>query len=813
VISQATIKKYKLDADSLKAAFTAEKLKKPIKDLIRLVADRQKEGRERNLSDYKKWAVIDMAYDTPANQETEALLHHILAGGGNEVEIFKGLEKWGLNPECLFCKGDVVNGKQQWIPNFPFFKNFTIPLVRAYLTIRQANIFNDRNTTPLFDYQPTKYNAENRVLCEILTSLVESISTNLGYAPVLREFIFNALMYSVALKFPVESWTRDFQEGSDGNRYVEKEGIRYVIPHVTKIYYDLNYPLHTLNTGTGCSYAGYWTILRYGDVAANTLLWNTDKVPYGTNWLDPAEAWNNYFKEVYPCALDFPMARNRKTETNREKMAQYYCRNDYDKAFFIGYQFMELVPKDWGLGDYENKVWMKFTIGADDVIMFAEVFGYRPIDYIGYDADSGRGRNVSLAQEIQPFQDMASNVLVQHLLTIKRNLCNTTFYNTDAIDKTQIEQMKRQTQVQYTNQIFIGFSALKMERAGNDIGKLFQQITYQPVDTSQLLSAMNTVISLLERTLVVSSQEIGAAASHQQGNKEIEIIHNSSTNRVAYTAGFVDEGVDAWKRQIPEGALCYMDGRDVEAEISADIPDLETHLKKIGFEFKNGTPNSGQKKTVVKGKLDASKLKLTQFVSRRADSDRQTDMAASQAMSAAIAAIANSQVLSGLADPESLFELVQQSAILAGADDDFKVKLNKDGVMSQQLQQTIQKIQQMLMEEVNKEVSAPVAQEFGVQDKKIEALQQALGNLQQVVLKISPSAPPAPAPVAAPAPAPIAQPPAPVAPASAPAAPPMPVKLDHTNPAHMRLAASFKHMAGNNLTKARQIAQQHGYTL
>jgi hypothetical protein len=783
MISQATIKKYGLDSDSLKPLFAYDreipKGKKPDKvgDLIRLIADRQREGRERNLTDYKKWAVVDMSYDTPANQETMMLLNNILQGGGNELEIFSALEKWGLNPECLFCKGDIKNGKQTWIPNYPLFREFTIPLVRAYLTIRQANIFNQRNTTPLFDYQPIKYNAENRVLCEILTSIVEAISTNLGYAPVLREFIFNALMYSVALKFPMESWMRDFQEDSDGSKYVEKEGIRYVIPHITKIYYDLNFPLHTLNTGTGCSYAGYWTVLRYGDVSSDELLWNVDKVPYGTNWLDPSAAWNNYFTEVYPCALDFPMSRSLNKETNREKMAQYYCRNDYDKAFFIGYQFVQLIPKDWGLGDYPNKVWMKFTIGADDVIMFAEVFGYRPVDYIGYDADSGRGRNVSMAQEVQPFQDMASNVLMQHLLTIKRNLANTTFYNTDAVDATQIDQMRKQSQSQYQTQVFIGYSALKMERAGNDIGKVFQQITNQPADTTQLLSAMNTVISMLERTLVVSSQEIGAAASHQQGNKEIQIIHDSSNNRVAYTAGFVDEGVDAWKRQIPEAALCYMDGREVEAQISADIPDLETHLNKIGFEFKDGTPMPGQKKVVIKGKLD--KLRLTQFVSRRADSDRQTDMAASQAMSVAVSAIANNPVLSGLADPESLFELIQQSAILAGADDDFKVRLNKDGVMSQQLQQTIQKIQQMLMDEVNKEVSAPVAQEFSKQDQTIAALQQALGNLQQVVLKMQPAQPAAP-PVVQPAP----QLPPTAAPAMQPAPQPQqplaqPVQLDH----------------------------------
>jgi len=732
VTSKATIKKYGLDTKSLKALFTADKPKKGVKALVELIADRQREGKERNLTDYRVWHAVDLSYDATWNNSTSAILRSILDQGGTEMDILKSLKSWALDPNCLFCEETMENGDKKYTPNYPMLYNVTIPLVRAYLTIRLANIFNERNVTPLFQYQPSKYNAENRVHCEILTSLVESIATDYGYPATLRKWIFNALMYAVSIKFPVESWDVQNQEDADGEEYVEKQGIRYIVPHVSNVYYDLNYPLHTLNTGTGCSYVGYWTVIRWGEIANDPLYWNTDNVPHGTNWLDPNAAYASYFREVSPCTLEFPNVRTGgKKETNREKMINTYGKNDYDSAFFIGYQFVQLVPKDWDLGDYENKVWIKFTVGADDVIMFAETFGYRAPDYMGYDADDGRGRNSSLAQEIQPTQELVSNTLCQYISTIKRNLANITFYNTEAVDSEQITKLNQRSQSQYQQINFLGFDAYKMEKAGVDLSNVFKSMTFPYADTSQILQSLNTELSMLERMLVMSAQEIGAAASHQQGNKEIDIIANSSSNRVAFTASAVDEGIDAWKRQLVEAAMCYMDTDDIEAQISADIPDLDKHLRELGFERKDKSESIGQKTITVTGKL--SKLKLTQFVSRRADMNRKTDMGASQAMNQAIAEISRNPVLSGAVDPASLVELAQQAAILAGADDDFKVRLNKDGLMAGQLQKSIQQIEQTIMQQVAKTVTQPAAQALAQESAKVDTMEKNIETLTGIV--------------------------------------------------------------------------------
>lgn len=745
MISKATIDKYELDSESLEKLFTADRPARKVKDLTELLGCRIREWRERNFSDYRLWAAVDFAFDTPLEQTTPTMLRHIMDTCKDKDSMLSALRGWGLDETKLFsCEESKVGdiGIKKWSMNLPAFFKTIVPLVRAYLVIRQSKIFNDRNKVPLFDYEPLWPTAENRLLCEVVSGVVETMATNFGYPATLRDFIFNALMYSVALKFPVEPWTQYKQEGEDGKEIVEKEGVRHVVPHISRIGYDLSFPLHTLNTGTGCTYGMYWEVIRWGTVDTN-VFWNTDKIPHGFNWLNPESNYYNYFQEVYPCGLEFPVPRRGRT-TDRENMAiQYYNRNDYDSAFFISYVFMELVPADWGLGKYKNKVWMKFTIGSDQTIMYAEVFPYRPIDYIGYDADSGRGRNSSLALEIIPFQDLASNALNQYLLTIKRNLTNITFYNNQVIDANQIKALNQNSNGQFGQLNFIGFNPLEMERGGNNMDEIFKSATFPFADPSQTLLSLNTIISLLERVLVVSAQESGSAASHQQSKKEVELTSANTSNRVAYTSSFVDEGQDAWGRQIWESCQCYMDGNDVVANVSSDIPNLVENVKKLGFEFVDGEPKAGEKKVVIKGKLKNSMIKLVQLVSRRASADRNGDQATAQAMFTAISSVSSSQFLSQVVDPASVVELLEIATKLAGGDHDFKFKLNTEGAVGQQVQQIVAKLEQEIAavkqdisKSIETDVVQPVTKALGEEAQKVEQNSKDIETLAELVAKI-----------------------------------------------------------------------------
>lgn len=774
MISNKTIKKYGLDSASLKKYFTADDKDVNVAKLIQLTANRIKNGRLKNLSEYQIWAAVDFAFDERMSQGKPAILRHIMENCHTATEVMDGLKGWGLSPETLMTR-TKIDGKDGWELNQQVFTEVFLPFVSSYLLVRLAKIFNDRNLTPLFEFPPREYTAENRIICKILGEIVETVAIDFGYSATLRTFIFNALMYSVSLKFPVEKWTKDMTEEEDVE-VVEKEGVRYNVPHVSRIYYDLNYPLDTLNTGTGCSYAGYWDIVPWGSVVMDDSLWNKTKVPHGTNWLDPTHAYHNYFTEVYPCTLAFPKPR-QSNRSDREAVAvRYNSRSDYDSAFFRTTHFMELTPADWGLGKYTNKVWMRFIVGGDDTIMYAETMNSRPVDYIGYDADAGRGRNASLALEIMPFQDLASNAITQFLLTIKRNLLNFVFYDKDTVDPEQIATLKHNKNKQFGGLNFVGVSSMAMDKVGSPVEASFKSVNFQYADSNAPLLGLNTIISMLERVLVISAQEIGGSASHQQSKKEVELTNTSSSNRVAYTASFVDEGIEGWKRSLAETIIANMDGKEVTASIPTDVPNLEDNLAKLGFKFVDGPPRAGDSHVVVRGTI--SKLKLVKLVARRSDADRQNDSQTAQIMMQAIMAVANSPLLSQGVDLSSLIEGLEQAAKLAGADDDFTFKLNQDGMMAGQLQKLLAQIQQQIaaaskqvMSAVESEVVQPTAQAISGLKQEVETdkqqIAQQLAQLQAIVESVShrvlgtaPITPPngGPTPISPPAPPPLSQP-------------------------------------------------------
>jgi len=833
MISRAVIEKYGLDSQSLKKYFTAKVPEPNVARLKQLIADRIRDGRERALSEYRLWAAVDQAYDAPLYQTTPTLLRNIMDSCDSEKSVLESLRGWGLSEDKLLSKTDLGDGKTGWDFNVPLFYNVLVPLVKSYVTIRLSKIFNDRNLTPLFEFPPREFTAANRLLCSILTQVVESVSINFGYSDTLRNFIFNALMYSVSIKFPTEPWYKEKRLDDDDQVVIEREGVRYVIPHITRTYWDMTYPLDTLNTGLGCEYAGYWTILKWGEVALDANLWNKNSVPHGTNWLDPNALWYNYFKEVYPCTLEFPRPEARR-KTDRENMAFRYTRTDYDCAFFLTYHFQKVVPKEWSLGDYPHPVWMRFTIGGDDTVMHAEVYPYHPLDYIGYDSDANRGRNSSLALEVIPFQDITGNVLTQFLQTIKRNLQNITFYDTDLVDPEQIKGINKKKNAQYGGLNFLGYSGIKVERQEKSANDMFKQINFQYADPMTSLQGLNTVVSMLERVLAMSAQEIGAAASHQQSKKEVEITSASTSNRLAYTASFVDIGVEAWKRHVAEAIITNMSGKEVLATIPTDIPNLEENLKAIGFEFVEA-PQIGHPSAVVKGSIDH--LHLVQFVARRSDSVRENDSAVAQLMLQTIQSIANNQLFVNLIDPTSLLELIEYAAKLGGADDDFKVRLNQQGAMANQLKQNEAEIVKQCMAAVEQEVVAPVAQKISQlqqQDAQnaqqmaqaISQLQQRLAQIQQMI-GISPQLTPptgqgqvqqAPqnvptAPMAAPtASAPAQQAPAEPAQQAGPEAQTTtPNMLVPANPKHVAIAREFLKAARGNKKKARNAAARAGY--
>lgn len=668
MISPSVFTKHKCDSASLKKLFdkpSAEYAEGPMR-LVNLLRSRVQEGRLSNLRDYRIYAAIDLSYDAPFNQTTPTLVRNVLDKRMNYEDTLKAVESWGLTQCGLFCdRTNATTGRVEKVLNAPTFFHVLVPLVKSYVTIRLAKLFGDRNNTPLFKYEPLKDTTKNRVVCEVLTDIVQAMTTQFGYSSDLRNAIFKTLMYSNCLLFPREAWFHEMQEDSAGKEHVVREGLRYVQPHPTRMFYDLMHGLSTLNTDTGCEYAGYWNITRFSDLFHNKLLWNRDQIGIGNNWFENSLA-GTYFTEVYPCTMQFPSIQPDRP-SDRETQAYYQAANDLDKAVFVTEVFCKLVPKDYGLGSYENPVWFRFRLASDDTVMWAEPLAYRPVTWMGYDADDSRSRNPSMALEILPWQDHLGNVLSQILLTVKQNLANVIFYDKNIISADDIRALQNGGELMYRGLNFAGFDSFKNARAGLDVGQAFKMVQLHQSSTAELTNTISTIISIMERLLVMSAQEIGSAASHQQSAQEIRTITANTSTRVAYTGAFIDDAIDAWKKQLVDASLAYMD-RDFVSQVSRDIPNLDEALKSLGFE----NSEDGVTKRGVKGTKDA--LMLEGFASQRDGPDRGTDTQAATVLMQTIQAVAGNQALAQAVGVEPLLRLLTQAARLGGAPRDFELR-------------------------------------------------------------------------------------------------------------------------------------------
>lgn len=734
MIDPAVFKKHKLDAESLKKKFdlTDGKEAEGIKRLRTLIRDRINRGMDYTLTNWRTWKAVDIAYDAPLHQYTPTIMRTLMSGCTSVDKAKNICSGWGISEDAFLCKVKE-GGKDALRLNVPQIFTTLLPFTLAYTSVRVAKIFNDRNLMPLLKYEPAIATAKNKARCQVITQLVQRMTATMGYATTLQRMILNPLLYSVGMMFPEEPWFKDTQEDAEGKEFCVRQGVRYVLPHISRMFYDLNYPLASFNTDTGCEYAGYFTIKRYRDVVGNPLYWNKEKITYGTDWIG-GPGYSDYFTQAYPCVLELPKRTNPLGDSNREDAAVYYQSGDSDKAIFVTPLFMKLVPKDWDLGDYKYPVWFRFFIAADDTVIYAEPYPYRPVTVTQYDPDQNRAQNASLALEIIPFQDLLGNLLTQIVLTIKRNLANVTFYDTNLNIDGAMTQFAQQNQWQYAGLQFIGYDSTRQKMVNAaDPRNSFHQITFPFADTSQMFGAINTVISLLERLLVISPQEIGSAASHQQSKHEIVVIDQNTTNRVAYTASFIDEAIDAWKSQLYDALICYADEEFV-AEVTADLPDAQKVIEELGFKLENYDKST--RKYYVKGNKKA--LALEGFASTKDGPDRGNDVAAGQAMALGIQSINQNPQAAAIADPVSILEGLTEAAKMSGAPDDFKIRTKEEAVVAQQAVDLVNQMGEQLKQAAVQEAVAQVSEQIAkpaaaaIQEHS-DAIQEIQQNLAQTI--------------------------------------------------------------------------------
>lgn len=651
------------------------------------VRTRVQDGTMNNFRNYKSFAAIDHSWNVPFRQISPTLMQSLAEVDFN-ANVEKAAKEWNLTHlivDEIDEKTQKKTGRKRL--DLPSFFNVFVPLVRAYVTIRAAKLTSDRNLVPYFKYDPVHSIPLNRLRCEVITDRVEAMTAQLGYRDIGRQSILKMLMYATQLMFLQEEWWKDEAEQEDGSIKLMREGLRYHLPHPTRTYYDLSHPLSSLNSDTGCEWAGYWRVRRFGDVRENSGLWNVDKIAFNSQDLRSENAV--FFNSVYgSCTLQWPQTTSRWQEMDREtSMSRHFYTSDFDdSAVILTEHFEKVNPKREGLGDYDHLVWFRFVTGGDGTILYAAPLPACPVVAWAYDPDESRHPNASLALEVLPFQDQVSNLLTQALLSVRQNLANLTFVDSDIVDEEALKKLENHGESWFRKLNFFRFSGRKTRNQQQDVKYAFGSVRFPQLDVAQTLNTINAILNILERVLVMSAQEVAGQATHEQSAEEIQNIRQSTSTRLQYTSMQVDRAWDAWKRQLYAYLMAY-GSESIYAQISNDPQYTPDVLAALGFTLV-APANGIHGKHQVSGPTSA--LQLEYFSATRDGNDRVNNLTLATAMVQMLQAALSQPMLAQVIGPEQSVLLVNQILEQMGLPRDFRLRPVPPQVAPDQIQQWVQ---------------------------------------------------------------------------------------------------------------------------
>lgn len=730
---------------------------------VNRIRSRIEDGQRHNFKNYRVIHAMDKVWDTPFRQSTKTMVEDLLKGGElfNEIEMSKILKAKGYDLDSVVRETgrlDPKTGKPEKTVVVPAFYEVTVPLVRSYLTVRKAKLVNDRNRDPFLHYKPIINTPKNRTKTHVLTNRAQLMNTQYNYITALDQATFQMLLYPTgAIMFTLEDWHVEVQKRyksttaeeavsteekpkkkkkgkkkkPDGDKlnpdhyedYIVREGLRQYVGHPSRSYIDRAFSPRTLNTDTGCRYVGFWKVVTYGEILDTEEFYNTAKI----NRTSDSFFSNNtdFFNSVYnTCALNYGAVSSTAAPSDREEtqLNSYYGQAESDRSVVLVEHREKLIPKDFGLGDYEHPIWARFVMAGDGTVVFAQPMGYVPATVWKDNGDDKRTEDASLALNLVGFQDHFENLLSQHILTVKQNLANITLIDQNIFDRDKrsgiLETLKNLGEQYYRKLNIFPVDGKQIKVSQNSVSQAFYSHKFPPMDTAGIIGSLKLILDLAERVLQFSNQEVAQQATHEQTREEIKGIAGSTTNVLEYTGLPVDQGMAAMGKQIHDAWNNYGED-DFATSIPSDTPLTKPELEEMGFILQQDIRMPNDPFPV---KVDKSVMELPLFAVIPATRDRVSDAEAARVMAEFVRDLSNNPMMAQALGSNQMIDLANQIAKLAG------LPLNRELRDLTQVQQ--QGILQQVLEKVLpmvKEGMIPVLKQLNDDERKIGALFQMLG--------------------------------------------------------------------------------------
>jgi len=781
--------------------------KEKIGRLLARIWARIEQGRNYGIKHYRIYEAIDDSWNSPLNQVTPSMLWSLIDKDVSPDTTIEKLKSWGIRVEDYVHEtpDPKTPGKTQKQVEIPAFMRPRVSLAKNYTEIRWATLVNDRKAVPFFKYEPAIANQVTQMRCEVITARVEEMANQYNYRELDKQMRLRLLKYGRQFSFPLEAWHWESQlvgadsgyagvpkkdgeerteyasagESADENvtidgtysgnaveamteedgalgtasptpkaKYIEatvKEGIRYHLPHPARTYCDLAHWAATFNSDSGARYAGYWKVMRFGELAACRDYWNIDRIKISNSgsWYT---AGKGIFENVYPCVMEFPSAVGQSAgvgEHDGERVVGdgFYASTMEDSGILVNHYFEKLNPKENGLGDYDYDVWFRFVVAADGTVIYCEPLPYCPVGYVGYDADEANVFQSSMMLEIIPWETHLNNLFSQYIISVIQNCYNITQVDTDIVPEDAIQGLGKIPSLANLTTI-LRFSGNELAKRQKEVRALYSE-RLSLLNTQEIAQAIKTCLELTERLLVMSPQEMGQAASHEQTREEVRVVSANSSSRLEFTGNAMEPWTDRIKRINYEGLMAYGDDEFyAQVPCSPDLQDKETRegvLQALGFTYEGIDDETGrltvkaslkELKRMGGGSSEKTAIPYDKFVANRDSRDRINERENAQQQVAFIDRVLANPMLMQAVGPDQGIAMMNRVARGLGFDRDFKLvnKMNDAQMLQQHTEQIMQGVQQRLeqnnqqMAEQIKGIVDLVGKKNAEQDAQIKAL-------------------------------------------------------------------------------------------
>jgi hypothetical protein len=710
---------------------------------------RVEEGITLSLKQWRAFAAVDLAWDSTIITKMQIPLLMYAQGKINVERCVSLLKESPAGRDYIIPSDgkDVKDGV-----DVSRFVESEINLVRSVILRRwAAQKVKYGNLWPYYKVESRSTGLVGKLRADLVSQRMDIMTDQFGYRRHDGQVMLNGLLYGHAVDFPRCAWEIDRQwrankDTGAAESYIEREGIGWFSPHPSRLYYDTNHPMSSLNSDSGCEFVGFWDVMRFSEIEDNPHYFNKDTIGIsGKFWGDGGitNVYKEYFTQYSYTILAPQTGEADPAKANdRKATVGFYNGNHRDASVFVTNHYEKIVPKDHNIGEYPFPVWARFVVGSNNTVMYAEFLPSRPGAVLSINESDARSANVSMAMDVLQFQQHMTN-LVNHLMSLLQiESFKAIGINTDALEAKEVKEIRKQLNAEdwSSRPLIYEYSMVTMQERLQDLTKMaIKDIvtiseTRVAASISVVFESMIKLMTLVERLISMSPAENGQPAPREISATEVNEIANTTSSVYSAISDDIDEFREGKKIIIYESLISCS-----KAPLNLPVKDRYS-LKTVKAAGLNTIASEDEdfsgdvKRRTITGSIKA--LGHNFIFSSRDGSERPVNTQAANTMVQLVGQVLAVPAVAQKVGKEKLYEIFNEIFRMSGAGIDLNLQLEEgeDNSLGEDeikqlagLVDQIQKVMQQLAMQTQKN-----AQDIAGQQQLNDEQQQAIASLTQL---------------------------------------------------------------------------------